>query len=173
MLAVELADVVAPQRLHREHVLARDRAPVASSSTPWSLDLVLVPAEADAEHEAAARQLVERRDRLGGDDRLALRDEADAGADDEPLGRRPRPSPARRTGRACACTPRASSASPVGGGVRRLVGMCVCSGRYSESKPRSSAARANSSEPIVWSVTNIVTPKRTRVPSVAVGAALG
>ena len=51
-----------------------------------------------------------------------------------------------------------SSASPVGGGVSRLVGMCVCSGTYSECSPRSSTARASSTGPIVWSVMNIVTP---------------
>ena len=51
-----------------------------------------------------------------------------------------------------------SSASPVGGGVSRLVGICVCSGMYSEYRPRSSAARARSTGPIVWSVMNIVTP---------------
>ena len=84
------ADVVAPQRLHREHVLAGDVAAVGASSTPWSLDLVLVPAEADAEHEPAAREVVERGDRLGGHDRVALRDEADAGAEQDALGHRGR-----------------------------------------------------------------------------------
>src|SRR5436190_1263329 len=53
----------------------------------------------------------------------------------------------------------ASSASPVGGGVRRLVGMWVCSGTYSEYKPRASISRASSTGPTVWSVMNIVTPK--------------
>ena len=51
------------------------------------LDLVGVPAEADAEDEASARELVEGRDGLRGDDRLALRDEADAGAEQHALGR--------------------------------------------------------------------------------------
>ncbi|GIU89694.1 MAG: hypothetical protein KatS3mg010_0793 [Acidimicrobiia bacterium] len=54
-----------------------------------------------------------------------------------------------------------SSASPVGGGVRRLVGMCVCSGRNSEARPRASASRARSATSIVRSVANIVIPKRT------------
>ena len=34
---------------------------------------------------------------------------------------------------------------PPGNGVRRLAGMWVCSGTNSDSKPRSSAARASSS----------------------------
>ncbi len=55
----------------------------------------------------------------------------------------------------------ASSASPVGGGVLRLIGMCVCSGTYNEWNPRSSTARANSTGPIVRSVMNIVTPNLT------------
>ena len=32
---------------------------------------------------------------------------------------------------------------PAGYGVARLAGMCVCSGKKSDSKPRSSAARAS------------------------------
>jgi len=36
-----------------------------------------------------------------------------------------------------------SVASPVGGGVRRLVGMWVCSGIYNEWKPRASTSRAS------------------------------
>ena len=49
---------------------------------------VLVPSEADAEHEAPARLRVEGGDRLGRHDRLALRDEADARTDDETVGDR-------------------------------------------------------------------------------------
>ena len=37
------------------------------------------------------------------------------------------------------------SGSPLGKGVRRLTGMCVCSGTKSDSKPRASASRASSS----------------------------
>ena len=54
----------------------------------------------------------------------------------------------------------ASSASPVGGGVRRDVGMWVCSGIHTESNPRSSAATATSGTGIDRSVEKIVTPKR-------------
>jgi hypothetical protein len=42
-----------------------------------------VPASADRENEPAARELVEARHRLGGDDRVALRDEGNAGAEFE------------------------------------------------------------------------------------------
>ena len=37
------------------------------------------------------------------------------------------------------------SVAPPGHGLRRDVGMCVCSGNHSDSKPRSSLARARSS----------------------------
>ena len=55
------------------------------------LHLLGVPAAADAELEAAAREQIEARDLLGGRDRVPLDDEADAGADPEALrGRRGR-----------------------------------------------------------------------------------
>ena len=50
--------------------------------------------------------------------------------------------------------------------MRRLVGMWVCSGIQTESKPRSSAARARSTTGIDWSVAKMVTPKRMVVPPV-------
>ena len=109
--------------------------------------------------ETAAGEEVERGDGLGRDDRIALGGEQDAGADADASAR---PSPrrrARRTGRGCACTPRAAR-RPSGYGVRRLVGMWVCSGSQTESRPRSSTAWASSTMPIDRSVANIVTPKR-------------
>jgi hypothetical protein len=54
-----------------------------------------------------------------------------------------------------------SSAAPVGGGVRREVGMWVCSGRNSEANPRASASRARSAGGGVRSVANTVTPRST------------
>jgi hypothetical protein len=75
--------------------------------------LLAVPAGADAELEAPARQVVDARDLLGGDDRVALGDQADAAAD-----------------------------PPAGYGVSRLAGMCVCSAKNSDSWPRSSSIRA-------------------------------
>ena len=52
------------------------------------------------------------------------------------------------------------SSGPPGQGLRRLVGMWVCSGTNSDSKPRSSAARPSSTTSIAYSVGNIVTPNR-------------
>jgi hypothetical protein len=46
-------DVVAPQRLHREHVFSR-RYRAAASWQHRGLDLVFVPAESDTEHEPPA-----------------------------------------------------------------------------------------------------------------------
>ena len=52
-----------------------------------ALDLVLVPAAADAEQKPAARDLVDRGDELCGLDRVALDDEAHPGADLQGLRR--------------------------------------------------------------------------------------
>src|SRR5690348_1215242 len=52
-----------------------------------ALDLVLVPAAADAEQKAAARDLVDRGDELGCLDRVALDDEAHAGRHLQAFGR--------------------------------------------------------------------------------------
>ena len=43
------------------------------------------------------------------------------------------------------CLYSSGSVAPPANGLRRLVGMCVCSGTKSDSKPRSSASRASSS----------------------------
>jgi hypothetical protein len=50
--------------------------------------LVLVPAVADAKQETAARDLVDRRDQLGGLDRIALSDQANAGSEQQRFGHR-------------------------------------------------------------------------------------
>src|SRR5262249_3355309 len=42
--------------------------------------------------------------------------------------------------------------------------MCVCSGNHTDSKPRSSSARASSSGRIVYSVGKITTPKSMGSP---------
>ena len=47
---------------------------------------------------------------------------------------------------------------PPGNGVRRLVGMWVCSGTQNDSKPRSSRARASSSTRMAYSVGNMKAP---------------
>jgi len=49
-----------------------------------------------------------------------------------------------------------------GHGVRRLVGMWVCSGSHRLSKPRASQARASSTIPMETSVGKMVTPWRIR-----------
>jgi hypothetical protein len=77
---VELRDVVVPERLHREHVLARVVAAAGEVDTVV-LDLVLVPAEPDPEREPSVGDEIQRGDGLGGDDRFALGDHADAGAE--------------------------------------------------------------------------------------------
>ena len=79
-LAVIGGFLLGPQRLHRQHMLAHDLEAVLVRGAVI-LHLVDVPATTDAEHETAARQLVEAGDRLGGHDRLVLRNQADAGAD--------------------------------------------------------------------------------------------
>ena len=89
MLALERCDVVGPEPLHREHVLARDGPALAHRDAVVG-ELVLVPAEPDAEHEAPAAQVVERRDRLRGHDRLPLGHEADPGAEGDAIGDRGR-----------------------------------------------------------------------------------
>ena len=76
-----------PQRLHRQHALAQQlEARVVAGAVV--LHLLDVPAAADGEDEAAARELVEAGDRFRGDDRVALRHQADAGAELERFGRR-------------------------------------------------------------------------------------
>ena len=79
-LAVILGLVLRPQRLHRQDALAHQlEARVVAGAVVFHL--LDVPAAADAEHEAAAGELVEAGDLLRGDDRVALRDQADAGAE--------------------------------------------------------------------------------------------
>ena len=88
-LAVERRLFLGPQRLHGQHVLAHHlEARLVAHAV--ILHLVGVPAGADAEDEAAARKLVERGDGLGRDDRIVLRHQADAGAEQKLLGRRRR-----------------------------------------------------------------------------------
>jgi hypothetical protein len=50
--------------------------------------LILVPAVADTEQETAARDLVDRSHLLGGLDRVALRDQANAGPKQQRFGHR-------------------------------------------------------------------------------------
>ena len=79
-LAVVRGLVLGPDRLHRLDPLAHQREARARVGAVV-VHLLEVPAGADAEEEAAAGELVERGDLLGGRDRVALDDQADAGAE--------------------------------------------------------------------------------------------
>ena len=128
-----------PDRLHRLHSLAHQRRSAGGIGAVVT-HLLSVPARADPEQEAAARQPVEGGHLLGGGDRVALDHEADAGAELAAARSPPRPSRGPRTGRGCGCT-RGGSSPPPGHGVSRLTGMWVCSAKKSDSNPRSSASR--------------------------------
>ena len=73
-----------PDLLHRLDLLAH-LLHAGGENRVVVFDLLLVPATADAEEEAPARDLIDRGDELGGLDRVALDHEADAGRDLEPL----------------------------------------------------------------------------------------
>jgi hypothetical protein len=66
-----------PNRLQREHVLARDGPPAHWVDTVVA-HLLGVPTRTHAQHDPAARQLVERGHHLCEHDWLTLRDEADS-----------------------------------------------------------------------------------------------
>ena len=84
-LAVEFGFLLGPQLLHGERALAQQlEAGVVLGAVV--LHLLHVPAATHGEDEAPTRQLVEARHRLGGDDRIVLRDQADAGTELELLG---------------------------------------------------------------------------------------
>ena len=128
------------------------------------LELVLVPAEADAERGPAAAQVVEGGDGLGGHDRLALGRQQDAGA--EPDGGGGGRRGGQRDERVEASLVLLGELGVAGGGgVRRLTGMCVCSGSQSDCSPRASASRASSTTSMLTSVANIVIPYRMGVDS--------
>jgi hypothetical protein len=103
--------------------------------------LLAVPARADAELEPPVREEVDRRDLLRRGDRVALDDQADAGADPQTLrdggDRRQRDERVERV-----------PVPPWGRCDSRLAGMWVCSANSRASKPASSAARPSSAGPI-------------------------
>jgi len=70
-LAVIFRLRLGPDRLHRPNLLTH-RLHARPKDGAVVLDLLLVPAAADPEQEAPARDLVERGDELGGLDRVAL-----------------------------------------------------------------------------------------------------
>jgi hypothetical protein len=71
-LAVELGLRLRPKRLHRQDAFAQELE-TAVIANAVILHLFDVPAAADSENEPAAGKLVEARDGLGGNDRIALR----------------------------------------------------------------------------------------------------
>ena len=84
---MKLRLLLGPHLLHGQHALAQQlEARVVLGAVV--LHLVDVPAAAHGKNEAPAGELVEACHLLGGDDRVPLRDEADAGAELDPLGRR-------------------------------------------------------------------------------------
>jgi hypothetical protein len=83
--------VVRPERAHGQDPVA-DEVAALPEGDPVVGDLGTDPPVADAELEAPARQVVERRDGFGGDEGVALGDEADAGRKLQP-GRRRRGEP--------------------------------------------------------------------------------
>src|SRR5438270_8133707 len=86
-LAVIFGFLLGPQRLHREDTLAHQlEARVVAGAVV--LHLLDIPAAADPEDEAAARQLIEAGDAFRRDDRIALGNECDAGAEHQLSGRR-------------------------------------------------------------------------------------
>ena len=115
VLAVERRHLVGPQRLHGQHPLRGRRPGGSSSVTPWSSSSSTFQPKPMPSANRPPRQVVERGDLLGGDDRVAL-------------GRQAMPVPIRSVGgdrrghgqrdervEACACTPRRAG-SPVGRG---------------------------------------------------------
>ena len=86
MLAGEGRLVLRPELLHRQRALAHDRetGPVGRAVVFHLLD---IPAAAEPEDEAPAREPVEAGHGLGGHDGVPLRQQADAGAEGQLLGR--------------------------------------------------------------------------------------
>jgi hypothetical protein len=79
-LAMILSLRLGPDFLHRLDTLARQLVTACENGAVVG-HLVFIPAVADTEQEAAARDLVDRSDLLGGLDRVALSDQANAGAE--------------------------------------------------------------------------------------------
>ena len=128
VLAVELGLVLRPDLLHAKHLLAGDRSAVVEID-PMVGRLDLVPPEADPEHEASARDVIESCHLLGEDDGVVLRDEAHAGSESQPRSSPPPPPRERRMDRALRGSRRAPPLRPPTAGTSASTGMWVCSGR--------------------------------------------
>src|SRR5271169_4626136 len=79
-LSCEIHHRFGPQPLHDLQELVAARAAIFPAIAA-GLDFLLVPADADAEIDASVRQPVERAHFLRGVDRIALRNQRDAGAE--------------------------------------------------------------------------------------------
>jgi hypothetical protein len=77
--------LLTPDRAHRGQVLVGHRAPRLEWN-PERPELGLEVSDAHAEDQAAAREDVERRELLGQDQRVALGQDDDAGAEPDPGG---------------------------------------------------------------------------------------
>ena len=155
-LAVEGGLVVRPDLAHRQHALAHDReAPRRVGAVV--AHLLEVPAGADAELEAPAGEVVERRRLVGEHDRVALDDQRDAGADAQALGRgRDRAQRHERVERVRVLARQLGAARP-----RRSRGWpgCACArGRRARRSRRPRPRGRASTGAIVSSVMNIDRP---------------
>src|SRR5579864_2647488 len=87
VLAVEAGYILAPQGTHRGDRLVGARAALMEVQAE-RVELLLEPAAADAQDDAAARKHVERGDLLGDVERMALRENQDAGGEPDAAGDR-------------------------------------------------------------------------------------
>src|SRR5215469_7476266 len=79
ILPVILRDVVLPEHFHRRYIVL-DLAPSMLEVAAQDGTFLRIPSSADAEQHAPTGAVVERGHLLRGQDRIALRDQADAGA---------------------------------------------------------------------------------------------
>src|SRR3989454_8716880 len=86
VLARERRRAAGPELLHRRQILVGHGAALREGHAEGGA-LGGDPAGADAEHDAPAGERVERGDHLGGDDRVAIRDDEHSGAEPDPAGR--------------------------------------------------------------------------------------
>ena len=100
VLAVVARLILRPDRLDRLDPLGHDRHPHARVGAVVE-HLLPVPAGAHAELQAPAGEMVDARHLLGGGDRVALDNQADAAADRAASTSSRRPRSARRTGHTC------------------------------------------------------------------------
>ena len=119
-LAVVLRGIVGPDRLHGFDALSH-QLPAGVERGAVVGHLLGVPATPDPEQEPPVRHVVDRGDLLGGCDRSAFHDKADAGTD------------LQRGGRRCRC----------GEGDERVQGLVIHLGQFGAARPRALAVGGN------------------------------